>query len=153
MSSVSPHLQQASMLSALLGKDQAGAFQAMLRTSSGERLAQNSRGICVYQANAAALAERTLASTFPVLAQLIGNESFEPLARYFWRQHPPLLGDMGEWGEVLAEFLESSVRPDLMFRICQHQSPSRTLYDFRRDRKSTRLNSSHALTSRMPSSA
>ena len=108
MSGVSPHLQQASMLSALLGKDQAGAFEALLRTSPGERLAQNSRGMRVYQANAAALAERTLASTFPVLAQLIGNESFETLARYFWRQHPPVRGDMGEWGEVLAEFLDAS---------------------------------------------
>ena len=108
MSSVSPHEQHAVMLRALLGKDPAGDFQALVRTGPAARLAQISRGIQVYQANAGALAERTLSSTFPVLAQLIGNESFEPLARYFWRQHPPLRGDMGEWGEVLAEFLDAS---------------------------------------------
>ena len=108
MSSASPHEQQASMLRALLGQDPAGDFQALLRTSPAARLAQTNRGIRVYQANAAALAERTLASTFPVLAQLIGATSFEPLASYFWRKHPPVRGDMGEWGQPLAEFLDAS---------------------------------------------
>lgn len=65
----------------------------------------NPRGLRVYQANRAVLAERTLASTYPVTCQLIGIESFEPLARHFWQQYPPQRGDMGQWGEQLPEFL------------------------------------------------
>ena len=63
------------------------------------------RGLQIYQANRAVLAERTLASTYPVIAQLIGVESFEPLARHFWQQHPPQRGDMGQWGAQFPEFL------------------------------------------------
>ena len=66
------------------------------------------RGLQVYQANRAVLAERTLASTYPVVAQLIGVESFEPLARHFWQQHPPQRGDMGQWGAQLPEFLAAA---------------------------------------------
>ena len=68
----------------------------------------NPRGLQVYQANRAVLAERTLASTYPVIAQLIGMESFEPLARHFWQQHPPQRGDMGQWGAQLPEFLAAA---------------------------------------------
>ena len=108
MNSISPHEQQALMLRAVLGKEDASVFAGQLCTNSAARLAQTRRGLRVYQANAVALAERTLASTFPVLAQLIGKESFEPLASYFWRQHPPVRGDMSEWGQPLPEFLEAS---------------------------------------------
>jgi len=68
----------------------------------------NPRGLQVYRANQAELAERTLASTYPVTCQLIGNESFEPLARHFWRQHPPERGDLGQWGAQLPEFLDAA---------------------------------------------
>lgn len=68
----------------------------------------NPRGLQIYQANRAVLAERTLASTYPVIAQLIGVESFEPLARHFWQQHPPQRGDMGQWGAQLPEFLAAA---------------------------------------------
>ena len=63
------------------------------------------RGLQIYQANRAVLAERTLASTYPVVAQLIGVESFESLARHFWQQHPPQCGDLGQWGAQLPEYL------------------------------------------------
>lgn len=66
------------------------------------------RGLQVYQANRAVLAERTLAGTYPVIAQLIGGTSFEPLARHFWQQHSPQRGDMGQWGEQLPEFLAAA---------------------------------------------
>ncbi len=65
----------------------------------------NRRGLQVYQANRAVLAERTLASTYPVVAQLIGQTSFVALARHLWQQHPPQRGDMGRWSAKLPEFL------------------------------------------------
>ncbi len=68
------------------------------------------RGLQVYQANRAVLAARTLASTYPVIAQLIGVESFEPLARYFWKMYPPERGDMGQWGAQLGDFLSTAAQ-------------------------------------------
>jgi hypothetical protein len=87
-----------------LAQDQSHLLEAIMALGSSSF---NQRGLQVYQANRAVLAERTLGSTFPVLAQLIGAESFEPLARHFWQQHPPQRGDMGQWGAQLPEFLEA----------------------------------------------
>lgn len=95
--------------------------QALLRALTGERddsslwphlqlenapLAR--RGLLAYQANGLALAERALGAAYPVLAQLIGDENFAPLARHFWQRHPPGRGDMACWGGGLADFLEAS---------------------------------------------
>ena len=88
--------EQSMLLDALAGKS-----GSVLNTTF------NPRGLQVYQANRAVLAERTLASTYPVICQLIGAESFEPLARHFWQRHPPQRGDMGQWGAQLPGFLEA----------------------------------------------
>lgn len=85
--------------------EQSNLLQALAGRSTN---AYNPRGLQVYQANRAALAERTLASTYPVIAQLIGGTSFGPLARHFWQQHPPERGDMGQWGAQLPEFLTAA---------------------------------------------
>ena len=69
---------------------------------------QAQRGLQTYQANGLALAERALAAAYPSVAQLIGGESFASMAHHFWRQYPPLRGDMGEWGSELADFLEAA---------------------------------------------
>lgn len=66
------------------------------------------RGLQAYRANGQALAERALAAAYPVVAQMMGEESFAPLARYFWRQHPPQRGDMAQWGAELADFLDAA---------------------------------------------
>jgi Putative DNA-binding domain len=89
-------------MSSMLAQEQSHLLQAVAGQGSSSF---NPRGLQVYQANRAVLAERTLASTYPVVAQLIGAESFEPLARHYWRQYPPLRGDMGQWGDQLPEFL------------------------------------------------
>lgn len=92
-------------MSSTLEHEQSNLLHALAGQSSS---AFNPRGLQVYQANRAVLAERTLASTYPVVAQLMGQESFEPMARHFWQQHPPQRGDMGQWGEALPEFLEAA---------------------------------------------
>ena len=92
-------------MTSALAQEQSHLLEALAGLGSS---AFNLRGLQVYQANRAVLAERTLASTYPVVAQLIGFESFEPLARHFWRQHPPRRGDMGQWGEALPEFLAAA---------------------------------------------
>ena len=96
-----------SALALTLAQEQSHLLQA-IAGNGGSTF--NARGLQVYQANRAVLAERTLASTFPVLTQLIGAESFEPLARHFWQQCPPTRGDMGQWGAQLPEFLDAAAQ-------------------------------------------
>jgi hypothetical protein len=63
------------------------------------------RGLVAYRTNAAALAERALLAAYPVVAALISADSFAPMARQFWFQHPPECGDLACWGEALPGFL------------------------------------------------
>ena len=92
-------------MSISLAHEQSQLLSALHGEKTDFAAALHPRGLQVYQANRAVLAERTLASTYPVIAQLIGLESFEGLARYFWQQHPPERGDMGQWGAHLCSFL------------------------------------------------
>ena len=95
-------------MSGNLAREQSLLLDALASPHRAADVTFNPRGLQVYQANRAVLAERTLASTYPVTCQLIGFESFEPLARHFWQQYPPQRGDMGQWGEQLPEFLANA---------------------------------------------
>ena len=75
---------------------------------NGKRAALANRGLEAYRANAGALAERALGAAYPVLAQLMGDESFAPLARYFWQHAPPQRGDVARWGAALPDFLDAA---------------------------------------------
>ncbi len=66
------------------------------------------RGLKAYQANGRELAERALLAAYPVLAQMLGAESFSALARALWHAFPPLRGDMALWGDTLAGFVAAS---------------------------------------------
>ena len=66
------------------------------------------RGLLAYRVNAAASAERALATAYPTVAALLGTEPFAALARDLWRQRPPERGDLGEWGAALPDFIADS---------------------------------------------
>ena len=66
------------------------------------------RGLKAYQANGHMLAERALQAAYPVVAQLMGGESFSALARALWHAHPPCSGDITQWGGALPDFLQNS---------------------------------------------
>ncbi len=68
------------------------------------------RGFQVYQANGHAMAQAGLAAAFPVLAQLLGEESFAQLARAFWHTSPPQRGDIAQWGAALPAFVAASAQ-------------------------------------------
>jgi hypothetical protein len=68
------------------------------------------RGLKAYKTNGHCLAERALAAAYPVVAQVLGAESFADLARALWHAHPPTRGDVAQWGEALAFFLQDSVQ-------------------------------------------
>jgi hypothetical protein len=66
------------------------------------------RGLKVYQANGHMLAERSLRAAYPVLLQMLGEESFADLARALWHAQPPTRGDIAQWGGSLAVFVHDS---------------------------------------------
>jgi Putative DNA-binding domain len=66
------------------------------------------RGWLAYVANAHASAERALASCFPTVQQLMGDESFAAMARAYWHDSPPQRGDLAWLGEGLADFITRS---------------------------------------------
>ena len=68
------------------------------------------RGIWAYRTNGHVLAQRTLAVAYPVMVRLLGEESFEGLARALWHASPPSKGDLGLWGASLSEFVRASAQ-------------------------------------------
>ncbi len=66
------------------------------------------RGQKVYQANGHALARSALHAAYPVLAQLLGEESFDALAHALWHAQPPQRGDAAQWGDALADWVRAS---------------------------------------------
>ncbi len=98
--------EQHGLLAALFGDADEAALWPCLQAGSYSALAR--RGLLAYQSNGLALAERVLGAAYPVLAQLIGDESFSPLARHVWRQQPPQRGDLACWGAGVAAFIEAA---------------------------------------------
>jgi hypothetical protein len=97
--------RQQLLLRALWRDEPGDALRGWLREAHA---GASDRGLAAYRGNAGALAERALAGAFPTVAALVGDESFGALARGFWRHHPPVRGDLGEWGAGLPEFISAS---------------------------------------------
>lgn len=90
-------------------EDEAARQRALMRRIAGlDSTGDNAtrRGVEVYRANAAALAERALGAMYPTLRALLGEQDFRQLAREHWREDPPLRGDMGVWGLGLPDWIE-----------------------------------------------
>jgi hypothetical protein len=98
--------RQQALLAALFERPDQGAIKKLTNYAIDTR----ARGLKTYQANGHALAERALRAAYPVVAQLLGAESFADLARALWHAHPPVRGDLGLWGEQLAQFMQRSVQ-------------------------------------------
>ncbi|MFZ2309369.1 MAG: DNA-binding domain-containing protein [Rhodoferax sp.] len=80
------------------------------KTVAAYAIDPRARGLKAYQANGHMLAERALQAAYPVLAQLLGGESFADLARALWHAHPPTRGDVACWGGDLAAFVQTSAQ-------------------------------------------
>jgi Putative DNA-binding domain len=101
-------LQQQALLDALFARPGSGGAMSALLQLHALLKPQSARGLMAYQANGHALAERSLLAAFPVIAQLIGLENFDALARDLWHSHPPLHGDVARWGDALPAFLAAN---------------------------------------------
>lgn len=118
-------LQQQALLHALAAPsiqnatDLVAAYAVSTRTM-GINHCQNTvqRGLQAYRANASALAQRALLAAYPVLQQLLGEESFAMLARDLWAAHPPERGDLAQWGAALASYMTNA--PALADLISDH---------------------------------
>ncbi|MEN9436205.1 MAG: hypothetical protein RIR09_860 [Pseudomonadota bacterium] len=96
--------QQQALLEALFAWPVSNATKNIAAFAMDSR----ARGLKVYQSNGHALAERALQGAYPVLAQLLGHDSFVELARALWHAHPPVHGDVALWGAQLPQFVAAS---------------------------------------------
>ena len=96
--------QQQALLDALFARPNDGAIVNIAAYANGTW----ARGLKAYQSHGHMLAQRTLQAAYPVLAQLLGEDSFAALARAFWHAHPPTGGDLAQWGGDLAGFVGAS---------------------------------------------
>jgi uncharacterized protein (UPF0276 family) len=63
------------------------------------------RRIGIYRGNLHAHWTRALASAYPVLRRLVGDEFFDALARVYGRAHPAVDPDLNRFGAALPDFL------------------------------------------------
>jgi hypothetical protein len=106
---------QQALLQALYLPRQADAIKNIAAYAQGVRAGgQNNlqRGLQAYRSNGHVLAQRVLVAAYPVVAELLGAESFDGLARHFWQSQPPARGDLAQWGREFAAFL--AALPDLV---------------------------------------
>ena len=99
-------VEQQALLDALFTRplaDQSGNAIKMIATNAYYTRA---RGLKAYKNNGFSLARRTLMAAYPVMAQLLGEDSFALLARDFWLAHPPVRGDLAHWGAALGDFVQ-----------------------------------------------
>jgi hypothetical protein len=97
--------RQQALLAALWPPDAsaAGALEGWCRDSP----VTVTRGLQAYRANAAAIAARALEAAYPTVCALVGVDDFQQLASELWLTQPPVQGDLAQWGESLAAFLEA----------------------------------------------
>jgi uncharacterized protein (UPF0276 family) len=69
------------------------------------RLKGDAGRLGIYRGNLASAWRRALASAYPLLRRLLGEEAFDGLARAYGRAHPAQDPDLGRFGAGLADFL------------------------------------------------
>ena len=68
------------------------------------------RGWVAYRAHAQAAAARALTARYPTVAALLGEAPMAAFAWALWRAHPPVSGDLAQWGDALPAFLFEDAR-------------------------------------------
>lgn len=83
-----------------------GDTQALLPFVLTDHIAADAR-IQVYQNNAREAFTKTLGSSYPVIAALVGEDCFHTLAQDYLRRHPSASGDLGEFGNEFSVLLDA----------------------------------------------
>lgn len=63
--------------------------------------------LAIYRGNVQSIWTKTLANTFPVLQQLVGDEFFTFLALQYGRQFPSQSGDLNQFGSQFSRYLST----------------------------------------------
>ena len=101
-------IQQQALLGALLAAPRSPLAASAHAALATHVLAPWARGLNAYQANGHDSAERGLRAAYPVVAALIGDDSFALMAREFWHLDPPVRGDLACWGDALPGFVAAN---------------------------------------------
>jgi uncharacterized protein (UPF0276 family) len=86
----------------------AALADASLLSALAGRLKGDPARLGIYRGNLASAWRRALASGYPVLRRLLGEERFDSLARAYGRAHPAQDPDLNRFGAELAAFLEAT---------------------------------------------
>jgi hypothetical protein len=85
--------------------DREGELHALpLISGNPEEAAQR---LAVYRRNIASNLGGALAAIYPIVCKLVGDDFFSGLACVYGRAHPSTSGDLNEFGEHFADFLQS----------------------------------------------
>lgn len=97
--------RQQALIAALWRTDPgaSGALQAWCRDGP----LPLARGLQAYRGNAAANAARALGNAYSTVQALVGIDDFRAMAQALWLEQPPLRGDLAQWGDALAAWLQS----------------------------------------------
>lgn len=98
--------QQQALLAALLAVGEDDASKNIAKYVHLTRAV----GLKAYKTNGHAAAERALRAAYPVVTQVLGDESLAALARALWHAHPPSQGDLACWGGDLPTFAAASAQ-------------------------------------------
>ena len=94
--------QQAGFAQAIVDPHKAAAAAPLLAGDAA--IAEDRLGI--YRGNALANARKALSGAYPVINRLVGDEFFDGLAREYQRRFHSRSGDLNEYGDAFAGFLE-----------------------------------------------
>ena len=83
-----------------------GDTQALLPFVCSDHIAADAR-IQVYQNNAREVFTKTLGSSYPVIAMLVGDDCFRTLAQDYLRRQPSSSGDLSEFGKEFPALLDA----------------------------------------------
>ncbi len=62
--------------------------------------------LSIYRNNTFITLTEALASTFPIVKELVGEDFFDFTAKEFIKNHPPMQGPLFEYGDNFSQFLD-----------------------------------------------
>ncbi|MES2257287.1 MAG: DUF692 family multinuclear iron-containing protein [Pseudomonadota bacterium] len=105
--------RESDLASPLAAAQQAFAHGLLVAADAGPALAAfkggdntgNTHRYALYRGNLIATWHKTLGATYPVIAQLVGEEFFGGLCREYGRMYPSVSGDLNQFGGDFSTFL------------------------------------------------
>ncbi|WP_176256707.1 multinuclear nonheme iron-dependent oxidase [Derxia lacustris] len=109
---------QQAFADAIVDRDATPAFLPQCRlheagAASTTDAAALAHRLALYRGNLAAHAGTALRGAYPAIAEALGDDALDRIARQLIRQHPSRSGNLDAWGEALPGFLAGQAEPAL----------------------------------------